>query len=38
MVEITPYNYVEKRVYNTEKMILEDYCGQFERQHPGQLV
>jgi len=34
MVEITPYNYVEKRVYNTEKMILEDYCGQFEKQHP----
>lgn len=29
LVRITPYNYQEKRVYNTERLILEDVCGRF---------
>ncbi|MEN3007507.1 hypothetical protein [Pseudothermotoga sp.] len=29
LVQITPYTYVEKRIYNTEKLILDDVCGKF---------
>jgi len=29
LVEITPYSYEEKRIYNTERLILDDVCGRF---------
>ncbi|AEH50655.1 phospholipase C/P1 nuclease family protein [Pseudothermotoga thermarum] len=29
LVPITPYSYVESRVYNMEYLKLEDYCGDF---------
>jgi len=32
LIQITPYTYQEKRVYNTDYLRLEDYCGQFIRQ------
>lgn len=29
LIQITPYNYEEKRIYNTERLILDDICGRF---------
>jgi hypothetical protein len=29
LVEITPYSYNEKRIYNIERLILDDVCGRF---------
>ncbi|MGJ8454473.1 hypothetical protein ACSFC1_04130 [Pseudothermotoga sp. U03pept] len=32
LIQITPYTYQENRVYNTDYLRLEDYCGEFIQQ------
>ncbi|MGB9820660.1 MAG: hypothetical protein ACPLVG_04845 [Pseudothermotoga sp.] len=34
LIQITPYNYDEKRVYNKDFLRLDDYCGEFIKSCP----